>query len=59
MVKLVVGTWLMVKLACRSLDIDRDLFLLMWRNQPVVEIFEPGGTRDCRLEAHIDALFPF
>lgn len=59
MIKIVVGTWLMVKLACRSLDIDRDLFLLMWRNQPVVEIFEPGMARVHRLEAQIDALFPF
>lgn len=59
MIKLLVGAWLMLKLASRSLEMDRDLFLLMWRNQPVVEICEPGSIRTRRLEAQIDALFPF
>ena len=60
MTKFMTGAWLIFKLACQRVDLDRDLFLLMWRSQPPIEIYEPGPAMyQCELEARIDAIFPF
>lgn len=60
MTKLLISVYLMFKLTSRCLELDRDLFLLLWRNQPAIEIFEEGiGARVRRLEVQIDAVFPF
>ncbi len=60
MTKLFISLWLMVKLTSRGLELDRDLFLLLWRNQPAIEIFEEDmAARVRRLEVQIDAVFPF
>lgn len=60
MTKIVVSAWLMLKLAFRGLEIDRDFLLVMWRNQPAIEIYESGAaTHSLLLEARIDAIFPF
>ena len=60
MTRFFIGAWLMLKLASRRLDIDRDLFLLMWQNRAIIEVYDAGpSVRARRLSARIDAVFPF
>lgn len=60
MKKLMLSTWLVVRLVCRGIELDRDMVLVLWRNEPAIEIFEAGLSVSIRrLEAKIDAVFPF
>ena len=60
MTKFMTSAWLMLRLTYQRIDIDRDLFLTMWRNHSAIEIYEPGNvTRQSQLESRIDAIFPF
>ena len=42
MTKLMASAYLMFKLVCQRIDLDPDLVLVMWRNRPPIEIYEPG-----------------
>ncbi len=42
MTKLMTGVYLMFKLISQRIDLDPDLVLVMWRNRPAIEIYEPG-----------------
>jgi len=60
MTKFMTSAWLMLRLTCQRIDLDRDLFLTMWRNHSAIEIYEPGTVaRQSELHSRIDAIFPF
>lgn len=60
MIKFLATTFLMVRLACRRLEVDWELCLAAWRNRPVIEVFlEAPATRRQALVERIDATFPF
>jgi hypothetical protein len=42
MTKIMAGAYLILKLICQRIEIDSDLVLIMWRNRPAIEIYEPG-----------------
>jgi hypothetical protein len=38
MIKILIGTLLMARLACQRLDVDWELVLRLWRNRPVIQV---------------------
>ena len=44
MTKLMASAYLMFKLICQRIDLDPELVLVMWRNRPAIEIYEPGPS---------------
>jgi len=60
MTKFMTSAWLMFRLVCQRVDIDRDLFLAMWRTHSAIEIYDPGPPApQNQLKSRIDAIFPF
>lgn len=60
MAKFLIGTFLMIRLACRQLEIDWALCLELWKNRPVIEVVhEDPAIRKQRLYKRIDTVFPF
>lgn len=60
MAKWFFGIWLGVQLICRRIDLDADLFFMLWQNQPAIEIYEANpAVRRAHLSRRLDAIFPF
>lgn len=44
MTKFMASAYLMFKLICQRVDLDPELVLVMWRNRPGIEIYEPARS---------------
>jgi len=49
-----------LQLVCRRIDIDPELLLSLWQNQPAIEIYDPSpAVRRTNFSARLDTIFPF
>jgi hypothetical protein len=54
------GIWLGLQLVCRRIDIDPELLLSLWQNQPAIEIYDPSpAVRRTNFSARLDTISPF
>jgi hypothetical protein len=52
--------WLVGQLICRRIEMDPEYLLLAWKNQPVIEIYDPSpAVRKAHFAAQLDTVFPF
>jgi len=55
-----LGTWLVIQLICRRIEIDPEYLLDAWKKQPVIEIYDPSpAVRKAHFVVQLDAVFPF
>lgn len=60
MAKWFFGLWLGIQVVCRRIELDPELLLAMWQQPPRIEIYDQHpGSRQTRLAAQVDAMFPF
>ena len=58
--KILTPVFLMARLAFRSLDVDWDLCLRLWRSRPVIEaILEDPVSRRDGLIQRLNVMYPF